>query len=96
MSQENREISPDLYDLARRWPTYWSTFADAVGTNRRCARCKNCHELIPETKPAVQGIVMHVMRSHGYRMDGRQFNNRNEQIGHAKNARRPKSPLQKL
>jgi hypothetical protein len=90
------EINPDLPRLARRWPTYWSNYTDRNGTTRKGMRCKNCHELIRETKPAVQGIVQHLMRSHGYRMDGRQFDNKNQHIGEAKNACRKKSPVTKL
>ena len=28
-------------------------------------------------------VVRHLLNSHGYRMDGRQFDNRNRQVGHA-------------
>lgn len=87
------ELDPSLGALADRWSWYWdqSEHRYVEITSRGMAqrvepiavrRCCACHEEIYWAGPGL-GIVAHLLLSHGYRMDGRQFDNRNELIGHA-------------
>lgn len=87
------EIDPCLHDLAARWSWYWdsSIHRTIVATpdglaqlseTVRVRRCCACHEEIYDAG-AGSGIIAHLMLSHGYRMDGRQWNGRNELVGHA-------------
>ena len=50
-------------------------------------RCEACQEEIFSTggtpAPTEIDVVRHMMNSHGYRMDGRQFDNQNRLVGHA-------------
>lgn len=93
MTNPDFEIAPDLLALAARWPTYPSTSVHVYvqmihGDSRRVeelvriTRCCMCHEEIYAADAGHQ-VVAHLLMSHGYRMDGRQWNGRNELIGHA-------------
>lgn len=88
--EDDLEIAECVYRLAERWSWYWdksehrTLVATAGGVRQQSQvvdvrRCCACHEEIF----GATGVVAHMMLSHGYRMDGRQFNNRNELIGHA-------------
>lgn len=88
------EIAPELITLARRWPKYRTTGVHMYvcitpqGEAQRVEevvdihRCCQCHEEIYAASEGHQ-VVAHLLLSHGYRMDGRQWNGRNELIGHA-------------
>lgn len=88
------EIAPSLIELARHWPTYPSSSvhvhlqADPRGGYERVEqlvdvrRCCMCHEEVYAAEHGQQ-VLAHLMLSHGYRMDGRQWNDRNELVGHA-------------
>lgn len=83
------QVSPALRELARGWPAYegltdrYTTDPEDLGepvvlTDQPCLRCTACDE---EIYPTVEGRLAHVMTSHGYRMDGRQFDNQNREVG---------------
>lgn len=87
------EIAPELIALARRWPLYSTTGvhiyvhltpdgAQRVEETVDIRRCCLCHEEVYAASEGQQ-VVAHLLLSHGYRMDGRQWNGRNELIGHA-------------
>ncbi len=87
------EIAPELMALAGRWPHYPSSSvhvylkAAAAGYERveelvDVRRCCVCHEEIYAAEASIQ-VVAHLMLSHGYRMDGRQWNGQNQLVGHA-------------
>jgi hypothetical protein len=87
------QIDPSLITLADKWSWYWdqSEHRYVEVTPRGMAkrvesipvrRCCACHEEI-YFGGAGLGIVGHLLLSHGFRMDGRQWNNQNELIGHA-------------
>lgn len=93
LSTEWLEIDPSLYELAERWSWYWDSSIHMRIVNTpsglhqlnepiKVRRCCACHEEIYD-QGAGSGIVAHLMLSHGYRMDGRQWNGRNELVGHA-------------
>lgn len=93
MTNPDFEIAPALLALAERWPKYATTSVHVYvrltesGTERvqevaEVHRCCRCHEEIYAAEAGHQ-VVAHLLRSHGYRMDGRQWNGRNELIGHA-------------
>jgi hypothetical protein len=82
------ELSDSLVARARDWQTYQDE------TERRCRctgislcpyphtveirRCSPCgEEIYPDD---LLGILRHLTTSHGYRMDGRQFDNQNREI----------------
>lgn len=52
-------------------------------------RCGACEEEIfatgndGEEGLSTTDVVRHMLNSHGYRMDGRQFDNQNREVGHA-------------
>lgn len=86
--------APELVALAGRWATYLGA---SERTGRRVVdgrlveippvevavlRCTACHD---EVYPAdISGVLAHLMAGHGYRMDGRQYDNRNRLIGDAR------------
>lgn len=88
------DISETLMALAERWPTY-PTRAEHVyvrdgelGLERVAElvdirRCCRCHEEVYAAGDGAHQVVAHLLRSHGYRMDGRQWSGRNELLGHA-------------
>lgn len=48
----------------------------------RDQRCTDCRQLVWEGQ-STGGRVAHLVHAHGYRMDGRRFNDKNQEIGHA-------------
>jgi len=93
MNNPDFDIAPELVALAGRWPTYPTTSVHvyvkvtSAGPERvqelaEVIRCCVCHEEIYAADHGHQ-VVAHLLLSHGYRMDGRQWNGRNELIGHA-------------
>jgi hypothetical protein len=95
MADTDFDIEPALIDLAARWPTYPTTtvhgyiVADRQGGIRLAQqtaavrRCCRCHEEVERAPDGGLQVLGHLLRSHGYRMDGRQWSDRNELIGHA-------------
>lgn len=89
------EIAPCMFDLARRWRTYADVttrpgpalagLGSGSGEAVMITRCEPCGEEIFGSGPGVNRIdvVRHLLNSHGYRMDGRQFDNQNNEVGHA-------------
>ena len=90
------EISGVLYERAISWPVYWDATERPVRAVRTgviapakrsvpILRCRDCDEEIfgGEGPSALEPTVRHLLTSHGYRMDGRQFDNRNNEVGHA-------------
>ena len=78
------DVSPRLMCLAKRLPVTYDLIerpAQLGGGQMRAKRCSDCREVI--YPPSTAGRLGHLMRSHGFRMDGRQFNGRNELIGAA-------------
>lgn len=81
-------MDPNLTTLAEAWRTYVGTTeltprecraqGVAYGTTRECLRCAACDEEIYSTE--VNSVLHHLFLSHGYRRDGRQFDNHNQQI----------------
>jgi hypothetical protein len=70
-----KDVHPGLIQLASEWGVFSSTRVDRMGIRWSCLRCKKCHDVImPEDQ---DGILGHLMMHHGWRMDGRRFDNRN-------------------
>lgn len=90
---EGFEIAPALIELANSWPVFYDTITrpqrstvggyTVGGDAVRITRCEHCHEEIFHGDGHLTGTVRHLMTSHGYRMDGRQFDNQNNEVGHA-------------
>lgn len=90
---EGFEIDPSLYSLANVWPVYWEDVTRPVrrtasgmeigGDHQKITRCGRCEEEIFHGDKHLVGTVRHLLTSHGYRMDGRQFDNQNNEVGHA-------------
>ena len=76
------DLAPALYELAANWPTY-TDVTPAPRTAVFIDRCAVCHEEVFPVTEDIDDVVRHMLTSHGYRMDGRQFDNRNREIGHA-------------
>lgn len=83
-------IDESLLRLAERWETTTTvsgTLLPGFGVVSCVVRCKPCGEQIFATgeHDGVTDIdvVRHLVNSHGYRMDGRQFDNQNREVGHA-------------
>lgn len=88
-----KPVAPELRELAARWPVYTDSFElvqarmveGRIERTRRqmaCERCSLCHSvMVPPTDP--QRVLRHLLAFHGYRMDGRQFDNANKEIGGA-------------
>lgn len=95
MSAGMLEPAPELVALAQKWPTYLGasertgktmsadgTLGDFGPVEVAVLRCERCHD---EIYPAdLSGRLGHLTLAHGYRMDGRQFDGRNRQIGDAR------------
>lgn len=87
------ELAPRLWDLMRTWPIYPDTTdrpcpaclpmaregrVCPVRIEKPCRRCRYCEEeILPYDE---NGIFRHMLTSHGYRMDGRRFDNQNREI----------------
>jgi hypothetical protein len=88
-------MDPWLIRLAGQWQLYESTaeltahqIAAAKSmrvelTQRQCLRCSDCHEEVL-TIPGAR--LHHLLLSHGYRRDGRRFDNHNNYLGNAEDA----------
>jgi hypothetical protein len=86
----NKDIARALIELARTWPTHMDHASSQTGfpgdEDRRtvtvpCERCNECDgRIFPEN---LEGRLHHLFLEHGYRMDGSQFNGKNELVGHA-------------
>lgn len=79
----NTDLAPGLVAAARAWPTYRGTneageFADRWGPIIRCGQCDG--RIHPDDLAARVG---HLTGSHGYRMDGRRFDNANQEVHRA-------------
>lgn len=92
------EINESLWKLARAWKTYKDAalrpdagpIFDGLDNELSRAvwidRCGACEEEIFATGEeglSTTDVVRHMLNSHGYRMDGRQFDNQNNEVGHA-------------
>lgn len=78
------EVSPRLLCLAKRLPVVYDEIerpAQLGGGTMWVKRCADCGDVI--YPPSTAGRLGHLMAGHGFRMDGRQFNARNELIGAA-------------
>lgn len=86
------EINPALVKMAQGWGVYVSTTdrsymtADADGTRQwvtetevPCTRCSDCDdEILPND---VQGRLGHLFTHHGWRMNGKQYDGKNNILG---------------
>lgn len=88
-------LSDDLSELADRWPLKESTYTARNGTTKPCVRCDydNCDEMIQGSNQVHVAVLMHLLTGHGYRMDGQQYDNKNEKLGDARNACRKENTL---
>lgn len=82
------QVSPGLSRLAETWDTYASTMEDAKGVVRLCVRCADCEGVISsvdgiEFSGPEQANAFHLLTVHGYRMDGKQYDDAGNQIGDA-------------
>lgn len=94
-SPELKPMDPWLQRLADQWELYESTAeltkhqiaaAKAMRvdiTARQCMRCAECDEEVLDFSDAK---LHHLLLSHGYRRDGRRFDNRNNYLGNAEDA----------
>ena len=79
----NTDLAPSLVARARTWATYRGTLADGRLFDQwgPVVRCRACDaRILPHD---LAGRVGHLTGSHGYRMDGRRFNDKNEEVGYA-------------
>lgn len=83
-------IAESLLKLAGDWETTCTVSGTLLPGFRVVScivRCKSCSEQIFATGEhdgiTNADVVRHLMTSHGYRMDGRQFDNQNRLVGHA-------------
>jgi hypothetical protein len=87
------ELAPRLWDLMRSWPIFTDdtdrpcpACLEMARQGRECPvriaavchRCRHCEEEIYPYSET--GIFRHMFTSHGYRMDGRRFDNQNREI----------------
>jgi hypothetical protein len=70
-------IDPDLQHLADEWPVIFDTESGQY----RCAD-PDCGQAIFQGEHATARLA-HLLRAHGYRMDGRRFDDQNREIGRA-------------
>lgn len=70
------EVHPLLVEKAEKLAAVPFTATDSLGRPWACERCPDCDgAIIP---PGTDGRLAHLMREHGWRMDGRRFDNRNQ------------------
>lgn len=81
------QISPDLAQLAHDWPTVVGEVdpppAGHVCSFEACRHDTRCGDELCSGLiwPAdLQGRISHLMQAHGFRMDGRCFDNHNREI----------------
>ena len=72
------------------FPPAFTELGHGSGETVFALRCRACGEEIfgtgeghPVDNVTETDIVRHMLNSHGYRMDGRQFDNQNNEVGHA-------------
>lgn len=69
------------------FPPDYTELGHGSGESVMITRCEACSEEIFNTSgdaaPSEWDTIRHLMNSHGYRMDGRQFDNQNREVGHA-------------
>lgn len=77
------QVHADLVRLAQAWPTTYDpdevptdSYAAQFPEVHRCGREDCAQRIVPFT---TESVVAHLMRSHGFRMDGRAFDNDNRQ-----------------
>jgi hypothetical protein len=78
----NQDIAESLVELARHWPTYPSTYQakqgrppERVSVAMPCRRCTACDcVVLPDD---LAGRLAHLTSMHGYRMNGRRYDNEN-------------------
>jgi hypothetical protein len=76
MAQRGWAVAPDLVRLAEIWPVSTDPGAHP-GEQLRCGD-ETCMQAIwPDT---VQGRLTHLLQSHGYRMDGKSYDNNNRPV----------------
>jgi hypothetical protein len=69
-------VHPALVALADAMDAPEDIAVDAHGHPWPCERCPDCGgAMVP---PGLAGRLAHLMTEHGWRMDGRQYGNRNE------------------
>lgn len=69
-------FAPALLELARIWPTYTDDNPVPV-LQLRCGEPDCERQIFP---PDLQGRVQHLITGHGFRMDGRAFDNHNRLV----------------
>lgn len=81
----NQDIAESLVSLARTWPTSPSTYAakqgippDRYAVDVPCQRCVSCEGVILPDDLA--GRVAHLTLMHGYRMNGKRYDNQNQEV----------------
>ena len=68
------------------FPPAFTDLGHGSGQAVMIPRCRECGEEVFETGEdglTETDVVRHLINSHGYRMDGRQFDNQSRQVGHA-------------
>lgn len=68
------------------FPPNFTELGHGSGESVLITRCEPCEEEIFATGEdglSTADVVRHMLNSHGYRMDGRQFDNQNNEVGHA-------------
>jgi hypothetical protein len=80
-AQPSTELSAELLRRAETWPTYPSTRRQRypghqVGPRVACRRCTECRGVIYDT----QDVAGHLLQMHGFRMDGRQWDDSNKEV----------------
>jgi hypothetical protein len=68
-------IHPGLIDKARRMECAAVPVTDRFGLQRPAEQCPDCEGTF---LPGLDGRLSHLMTEHGWRMDGRRFDNRNQ------------------
>ena len=80
-------VAPELVRLARGWPTTvdpqevpTDPYAHIWPQVTRCADVTCGQRIVP---PDTQGTLVHLMRAHGFRMDGIAYDNSNRSVSTA-------------
>lgn len=92
----SHDIAQCMYDLADVWETYADvttrprSLTDELGPGPDrivpITRCRPCGEEIfatGEDGVDPSDVIRHLLNSHGYRMDGRRFDDQNNEVGRA-------------
>jgi hypothetical protein len=76
------EYGPELVARAETWRTFLSVRRQDYGDPGEsgpfvaCVRCGACDGVIYDS----QGVIGHMVQDHGFRMDGRQWDNSNAEV----------------